>query len=53
MDIALSLYNPTQVFTLIVPPYCACLLEPLAMLWATYAFQNNHWTHAFKLLGTK
>jgi hypothetical protein len=31
----------------------ARLLEPLAMLWITYAFQNNHWTHAFKLLGRK
>ena len=29
----------------------ARLLEPLAMLWVTYGFQNNHWTHAFKLLG--
>jgi predicted dinucleotide-binding enzyme len=29
----------------------ARLLEPLAMLWIRYAFQNNHWTHAFKLLG--
>jgi hypothetical protein len=31
----------------------ARLLEPLAMLWITYGFQNNHWTHAFKLLGKK
>ncbi len=31
----------------------ARLLEPLAMLWITYGFQNNHWTHAFKLLGRK
>ena len=31
----------------------ARLLEPLAMLWITYAFQNHHWTHAFKLLGKK
>lgn len=31
----------------------ARLLEPLAMLWITYAFQNDHWTHAFKLLGRK
>lgn len=31
----------------------ARLLEPLAMLWITYAFQNDHWTHAFKLLGQK
>lgn len=29
----------------------ARLLEPLAMLWITYAFQHQHWTHAFKLLG--
>lgn len=28
----------------------ACLLEALAMLWVRYAFLNNHWTHAFKLL---
>lgn len=28
----------------------ARLLEPLAMLWIRYAFQNGHWTHAFKLL---
>lgn len=31
----------------------ARLLEPLAMLWIRYAFQNQHWTHAFKLLGKK
>ena len=31
----------------------ARLLEPLAMLWITYAMQNGHWTHAFKLLGQK
>ena len=29
----------------------ARLLEPLALLWIRYAFQNQHWTHAFKLLG--
>lgn len=29
----------------------ARLLEALAMLWITYGIQNNHWTHAFKLLG--
>lgn len=28
----------------------AYLLEALAMLWITYGFINNHWTHAFKLL---
>ena len=28
----------------------ARLLEPLAMLWITYALRNNHWVHAFKLL---
>ena len=27
------------------------LLEPLAMLWISYAVRNNHWTHAFSLLG--
>ena len=26
------------------------LLEALAMIWITYGFLNNHWTHAFKLL---
>jgi predicted dinucleotide-binding enzyme len=31
----------------------ARLLEPLAMLWIRYAFANQHWTHAFKLLGRK
>lgn len=31
----------------------ARLLESLAMLWIRYAFQNAHWTHAFKLLGKK
>ena len=29
------------------------LLEPLAMLWITYAVRNNHWTHGFSLLGQK
>jgi len=29
------------------------LLEPLAMLWVTYAVRNNHWTHGFSLLGQK
>lgn len=28
----------------------AFLLETHAMLWITYGFKNNHWTHAFKLL---
>ena len=27
------------------------LLEPLAMLWITYGFDHNHWTHGFSLLG--
>lgn len=27
------------------------LLEPLAMVWITYGFRNNHWTHGFSLLG--
>ncbi|HUN91831.1 MAG TPA: NAD(P)-binding domain-containing protein [Burkholderiaceae bacterium] len=31
----------------------ARLLEPMAMLWITYAKRNNHWTAAFKLLGAK
>jgi len=26
------------------------LLEPLAMVWITYGFKNNHWTHGFSLL---
>ena len=26
------------------------LIESLAMLWITYAFKHNHWSHAFKLL---
>lgn len=29
------------------------LLEPLAMVWISYAFRNNHWTHGFSLLGQK
>lgn len=29
----------------------ARLLEPLAMLWIAYGIQNDHWTHAWKLLG--
>ena len=29
------------------------LLEPLAMAWISYAVRNNHWTHAFSLLGQK
>lgn len=28
----------------------ARLLEPLALVWITYALRNNHWTHAFKVL---
>ena len=28
----------------------AYLLEALAMVWITYGFANNYWTHAFKLL---
>lgn len=28
----------------------ARLLEPLAMVWISYGFRNNHWSHAFKLL---
>jgi len=27
------------------------LLEPLAMIWITYGFNHNHWTHGFSLLG--
>ncbi len=26
------------------------LLEAFAMLWINYAFANNHWSHAFKLM---
>lgn len=29
------------------------LLEPLAMVWISYGFRNNHWTHGFSLLGRK
>lgn len=29
------------------------LLEPLTLIWITYALQNNHWTHGFSLLGQK
>jgi predicted dinucleotide-binding enzyme len=29
------------------------LLEPLAMLWVSYGVRNDHWTHAFSLLGRK
>ncbi len=29
------------------------LLEPFAMVWISYAFRNNHWTHGFSLLGQK
>lgn len=29
------------------------LLEPLAMLWISYGFRNQHWTHGFSLLGQK
>jgi hypothetical protein len=29
------------------------LLEPLAMVWISYAFRNNHWSHGFSLLGRK
>lgn len=28
----------------------AFLIEAQAMLWISYGFKNNHWTHAFKLL---
>lgn len=31
----------------------ARLLEGLAMLWVMYGFRNDHWTHAFSLLGQK
>ncbi len=27
------------------------LLEPLAMVWISYGVRNNHWRHAFSLLG--
>ena len=29
------------------------LLEALAMLWISYGFRNNHWTHGFSLLNQK
>jgi len=29
------------------------LLEPLAMVWISYGFSNNHWAHAFSLLNQK
>jgi predicted dinucleotide-binding enzyme len=29
------------------------LLEPMAMVWISYAARNNHWTHALGLLGQK
>lgn len=29
------------------------LLEPLAMVWITYGFTHQHWTHGFSLLGQK
>ncbi len=29
------------------------LLEPLAMVWISYGFRNNHWSHGFSLLGQK
>jgi 8-hydroxy-5-deazaflavin:NADPH oxidoreductase len=29
------------------------LLEALAMLWVIYGVRNDHWTHAFSLLGRK
>jgi predicted dinucleotide-binding enzyme len=29
------------------------LLEALAMIWITYGFRNNHWTHGFSLLNQK
>jgi hypothetical protein len=25
--------------------------DALAMVWILYGARNNHWTHAFKLLG--
>ena len=28
----------------------ARILEPLALLWVTYAMRTNSWNHAFKLL---
>ncbi len=29
------------------------LLEPMALVWISYGFRNNHWTHGFSLLGQK
>ncbi|WP_168798482.1 NAD(P)-binding domain-containing protein [Herbaspirillum sp. ST 5-3] len=29
------------------------LLEALAMLWISYGFRNDHWSHGFSLLGQK
>jgi 8-hydroxy-5-deazaflavin:NADPH oxidoreductase len=29
------------------------LLEAMGMIWVTYGFRNDHWTHAFSLLGRK
>ncbi|MBV8633625.1 MAG: NAD(P)-binding domain-containing protein, partial [Burkholderiaceae bacterium] len=29
------------------------LLEPFALVWITYAFKNEHWTHGFSLLNRK
>ncbi|HYL02643.1 MAG TPA: NAD(P)-binding domain-containing protein [Steroidobacteraceae bacterium] len=29
------------------------LLEQFAMVWISYGLRNNHWTHAFSLLGQK
>jgi predicted dinucleotide-binding enzyme len=29
------------------------LLEPFALVWITYAFKNQHWTHGFSLLSQK
>jgi predicted dinucleotide-binding enzyme len=29
------------------------LLENLAILWVTYGVRNDHWTHAFSVLGQK
>lgn len=29
------------------------LLEPLALVWISYAFKNQHWTHGFSLLNQK
>ena len=29
------------------------LLEPFALVWISYAFKNQHWTHGFSLLNQK